>query len=266
MAIDYETQLNKMKEAQKQSAIADLENTRNQALSDLQAEKEKNAANFNAQRNQTNIQNQLAAKNFKEYLVNSGRSNSGIMPQYEMNRQNNLQRNINDINSSQNMALADINRRNTLANQNYNSGLQSANANIEANYITNLLAQQQKAWEREMQQKQFDEQVRQYNENMAWQREQAERQLAAQQAAAAARSYSSGSSRSSGSSDSGSSNSLSDAGATLYNQIKAAKGPAGLVGASGLANKGSAAALAVAYNQGKITANDVRIISSKLGI
>ena len=264
MAIDYETQLNKMKEAQKQSAIADLENTRNQALSDLQAEQEKNTASFNAQRNQANIQNQLAAKNFKEFLVNSGRSNSGILPQYEMNRQNNLQRSINDINSSQNMALADINRRNTLANQAYNSGLQSANANIEANYITNLLAQQQKAWEREMQQKQFDEQVRQYNENMAWQREQAERQLAAQRAAASSRSYSGGGS--SGSSDSGSSNSLSDAGATLYNQIKAATGPAGLVGAKGLANKGSAAALALAYNQGRITANDVRIISNKLGI
>lgn len=261
MAIDYETQLNKMKEAQKQSAIADLENTRNQALSDLQAEQEKNTASFNAQRNQANIQNQLAAKNFKEFLVNSGRSNSGILPQYEMNRQNNLQRSINDINSSQNMALADINRRNTLANQAYNSGLQSANANIEANYITNLLAQQQAAWQREMEQKKFDEQVRQYNENMAWQREQAERQAAQ---AAAARSYSGGGS--SGSSDSGSSNSLSDAGATLYNQIKAATGPAGLVGASGLANKGSAAALALAYNQGRITANDVRIISNKLGI
>ena len=90
MAIDYTTQLNKIKEAQKQSAIADLENTRNQALSDLEQERTNNAANFNAQRNQANVQNQINAKNFKEYLVNTGRSNSGIMPQYEMNRQNNL--------------------------------------------------------------------------------------------------------------------------------------------------------------------------------
>jgi hypothetical protein len=197
MAIDYETQLNKMKEAQKQSAIADLENTRNQALSDLQAEREQNAANFNTQRNQANIQNQLAAKNFKEFLVNSGRSNSGIMPQYEMNRQNNLQRSINDINSSQNMALADINRRNTLANQTYNTGLQSANANIEAQYLNNLLAQQQQEWQRQMQEKEFNEKVRQYNENMAWQKQQYQDQLSRQ---SLGRSYSSGgrSSRSSG--------------------------------------------------------------------
>ena len=155
MAIDYETQLNKIKEAQKQSAIADLENTRNQALSDLQAEREENQRNFAAQRNQANVQNQIAAKNFKEYLVNSGRSNSGIMPQYEINRQNNLQRSLNDITGNENIALADINRRNTLINQNYNTGLQSANANIEANYLTNLLQQQQAAWEREMQERQL---------------------------------------------------------------------------------------------------------------
>lgn len=196
MAIDYTTQLNKIKEAQKQSAIADLENTRNQALSDLEQERTNNAANFNAQRNQANVQNQINAKNFKEYLVNTGRSNSGIMPQYEMNRQNNLQRSINDINSSQNMALADINRRNTLANQTYNTGLQSANANIEATYLNNLLAQQQQEWERQMQEKQFNEQVRQYNENMAWQKQQYQDQLSRQ---SVGRSYSSGG-RSSGSS------------------------------------------------------------------
>lgn len=197
MAIDYQTQLNKIKEAQKQSAIADLENTRNQALSDLQAEREQNAANFNTQRNQANIQNQLAAKNFKEYLVNSGRSNSGIMPQYEMNRQNNLQRSINDINSSQNMALADINRRNTLANQTYNTGLQSANANIEAQYLNNLLAQQQQEWQRQMQEKEFNEKVRQYNENMAWQKQQYQDQLSRQ---SLGRRYSSGGRSSRGSS------------------------------------------------------------------
>lgn len=177
MNIDYETQLNKIKEAQKQSAIADLENTRNQALSDLEAERESNARNFNAQRNQANVQNQIQAKNFKEYLVNSGRANSGIMPQYEMNRQNNLMRSLNDINSNQNLALADIGRRGTLANQTYNTGLQSANANIEANYLNNLLAQQQEAWNRDMQQKQYDESVRQFNENLAMQQKKLEEEI-----------------------------------------------------------------------------------------
>ena len=186
MAIDYKNQLNQLKEAQKKSALADLENTRNQALSNLEQERTTNAANFNSQRSQANVKNQLAAKSFKEYLINSGRSNSGIMPQYEMNRQNNLQRSLNDINSSQNMALADINRRGTLANQSYNSGLQSANANIEANYINNLLEQQAAEWQRQMQEKQFNESVRQYNENLAFQKQQYADQLARQ---SLARSY-----------------------------------------------------------------------------
>lgn len=265
MAIDYETQLNKIKEAQKQSAIADLENTRNQALSDLEQERTTNAANFNAQRNQANIQNQLQAKNFKEYLVNSGRSNSGIMPQYEISRQNNLQRSLNDISSSQNMALADINRRNTLANQAYNTGLQSANANIEANYLNNLLAQQQAAWEREQAEKEYNEKVRQFNENMAFQKQQYADQLARQSASRSSGGYSSGGSGSSGGGNSGGGNSISSNGQALLNDLSSKKNKGGLAGqVASYAN--TIGAINQAYQQGKITAYDVQVITSKLGL
>ena len=272
MAIDYETQLNKIKEAQKQSAIADLENTRNQTLSDLQAERESSQRNYNAQRNQTNVQNQLAAKNFKEYLVNTGRSNSGIMPQYEMNRQNNLQRSLAELGASQNIALADIDRRNTLANQTYNTGLQSANANIEANYLNNLLAQQQAAWEREMQQKQFDEQVRQYNENLAFQKQQYADQLARQAAASYSGGSSGGSSRSSGGSSSSSktsassntSSGLSSNGAKLLSQLKSSSGVTGA--AKAVTDVGTRLNLMAAYNSNQISDDDLRIISSELGL
>ena len=47
-----------------------------------------------------------------------------------------------------------INRRKTDVNNLYQSGLASANAQIEADYITNLLNQRQLAWEREQQEKQ----------------------------------------------------------------------------------------------------------------
>jgi hypothetical protein len=94
-----------------------------------------------------------------------------------MNRQNNLLKGLNDINSNQNLALADIGRRGTLANQTYNTGLQSANANIEANYLNNLLQQQQEAWNRDMQQRQYDESVRQFNENLAMQQKKLEEEI-----------------------------------------------------------------------------------------
>ena len=263
MAIDYQTQLNKIKEAQKQSAIADLENTRNQALSDLEQERTTNAANFNTQRNQANIQNQLAAKNFKEYLVNSGRSNSGIMPQYEMNRQNNLQRSINDINSSQNMALADINRRNTLANQTYNTGLQSANANIEAQYLNNLLAQQQQEWQRQMQEKEFNEKVRQYNENMAWQKQQYQDQLSRQ---SLGRSYGGRSSRSSGGSSGSSDYNISSVSSPAkFSSTTATKWY--VKNASNVSTKSQLdAAIASGLKNGKITQKDANNIYKSYGI
>lgn len=168
----YEEDLNRLKTAQRDAAIADLENTRNQALSNLEAERNQNAAAYNQQRSTANAQNRLSAKNFQEYLASTGRANSGLSAQARMQNANNLATNLNYLNAGEAGANADINRRSTLANDTYNSGLASANANIEANYIQNLLNERQKEWERQMQERQLQEQIRQFNENMALQRQQ----------------------------------------------------------------------------------------------
>ena len=138
MNYDYEADLNRLKEQQKQAAIADLDKQKNQSLSDLNAEEATIKPTYYKKKDTANVQNQVAAKNFHEYLVNSGRSNSGIGAQYEMSRQNSLQRSLNDLNTQEAADLADIARRRTDVNNAYNSGLTSANAQIEANYITNL--------------------------------------------------------------------------------------------------------------------------------
>lgn len=168
----YEDDLNRLKTAQRDAAIADLENTRNQALSNLQAEKNANASMYNQQRSTANAQNRMNAKNFQEYLASTGRANSGLSAQARMQNANNLNTNLNYLNAGEASALADINRRGTLANDTYNSGLASANANIEANYIQNLLNQRQQEWERQMQERQLAENIRQFNENLALQRQQ----------------------------------------------------------------------------------------------
>ena len=167
MNYDYEADLNRLKEQQKQAAIADLDKQKNQSLSDLKAEEATIKPTYYKKKDTANVQNQVAAKNFHEYLVNSGRSNSGIGAQYEMSRQNNLQRSLNDLNTQEAADLADIARRRTDVNNAYNSGLTSANATIEANYITNLLNERQKAWEREQAEKEFNESVRQFNASLA---------------------------------------------------------------------------------------------------
>lgn len=172
MAYSYEAELNNMKNAQKQAAMADLQATRDKTLSDLQAEQNTNKATYNTQRSTANVQNRLGAKNFQEYLANTGRANSGISAQARLQNQNNLNTSLNNINSAETASNVDIERRRTDAGNAYNSGLASANANIEANYISNLLAQRQKAAELEMQERQFNESVRQFNEQMALQRQQ----------------------------------------------------------------------------------------------
>ncbi len=171
-ALDYETQLNNLKAAQQKAAVADLENTRNQALSNLQAEQNQNRATYNTQRSSANAQNRLSAKNFQEYLASTGRANSGLAAQASMQNSNNLNTSINNLNAGEAAALADINRRTTDAQNAYNSGLASANANIEANYIQNLLDQRNKELDRQLQERQFQESIRQFNENLALQRQQ----------------------------------------------------------------------------------------------
>ncbi len=169
---NYEEDLNRLKTAQRDAAIADLENTRNQALSNLQAERNQNAAAYNQQRSVANAQNRLSAKNFQEYLASTGRANSGLSAQARMQNANNLSTNLNYLNTGEAGALADINRRTTLANDAYNTGLAGANANIEAKYIQNLLNERERARQAELQERQFQEQIRQFNENLALQRQQ----------------------------------------------------------------------------------------------
>lgn len=181
--MNYEQELLNLKNAQKNAAMADLQATRDSSLSNLQAEEAKIRPEYAAQRNTLNANNRVAARNFQEYLANTGRANSGIGAQYEMGRQNSLQRGLSALQTQEAADLSDIARRRSDIQNAYNSGLASANANVEANYINNLLAQRQQQWERDFAQKQFDEQVRQYNQN----RQDELNRLAAQMAVSSSR-------------------------------------------------------------------------------
>lgn len=171
-SLDYSSQLNNLKKAQRNAAVADLQNTRNQALSNLTAEQQQNAANFATQRNTANAQNRLSARNFQEYLASTGRANSGLAAQASLQHGNNLNTAMNSIYGAENAANADILRRRTDAQNAYNSGLAAANANIEANYIQALLDEKARAFDRAMQEKQYQESVRQFNENLKLQKAQ----------------------------------------------------------------------------------------------
>ncbi len=175
MMDNYEQDLQALKEEQRKKAIADLEAQKKQSISNLDAEMQQIKPTYYKKKDSANVQSQVASKNFAEYLANSGRSNSGIGAQYEMSRRNNLDRSLNDLNKEEAAAISDVNRRKTDVENAYQSGLAGANAQIEADYITNLLNQRQAAWEREMQQKQYEESIRQFNEQLAYQKQADER-------------------------------------------------------------------------------------------
>ena len=114
----------------------------------------------------------MSARNFQEYLASTGRANSGLNAQARMQNANNLNTSLNTLNAGESAALADINRRTTDAHNAYNTGLASANAQIEADYIKNLLDQRNQELARDLQERQFQESVRQFNENLALQKQQ----------------------------------------------------------------------------------------------
>jgi hypothetical protein len=120
-----------------------------------------------------------------------------------------------------------------------------------------------------MQEKEFNEKVRQYNENMAWQKQQYQDQLSRQ---SLGRSYSSGGRSSRGSSggssrsSGGSSGTLSNAGKTLLNSLSKNKAKGALGGGVAAALSQNINSLNSAYKSGKITASDVKLISKKLGL
>lgn len=169
---DYSKQIANLKNAQQKAATADLQNTKNQALSNLTAEQQQNTANYASQRNTANAQNRLNARNFQEYLANTGRANSGLGAQAAMQYNNNLNTSLNSIYGAENAANADILRRRTDAENAYNSGLAKANADIQANYIQALIDERNARFNRDMQiasqklaEKEFQESIRQFNKN-----------------------------------------------------------------------------------------------------
>ena len=89
-----------------------------------------------------------------------------------MQNANNLNTSLNNLNAGEASAIADINRRRTDAQNAYNTGLAGANAQIEANYIQNLLNERDKQLQRDLQERQFQESIRQFNEQQALQRAQ----------------------------------------------------------------------------------------------
>ena len=100
----------------------------------------------------TSATSQQNARSFAEYMANRGLTNSGAAAQAEINRQSALQNNLGNINTAEANAYRDIANQRTQVNNDYASGVASANAAIQQQYLNNLLN--------------YNEQQRQYVQNL----------------------------------------------------------------------------------------------------
>jgi len=137
-AQQYIDQLN---DAQKKSALAGLDKSRNQALSNLQEEKAGIKPRYYDARNQEAAGNQQQARNFAEFMAARGGARSGANTQAEISQQGTLQSNLGSLNRQENTAFDNIGRRTTDVNNAYESDVQSANAGIEAQRMQAIISQ-----------------------------------------------------------------------------------------------------------------------------
>lgn len=148
----YQSDLDRLAEAQKKYQVAELKKARDKALHNLDVQEQSIKPTYQNARNMTSSTSQKNARSFAEYMANRGLTNSGAAAQAEINRQSALQNNLGNIDTAEANAYRDIANQRTQVNNDYASGVASANAAIQQQYLNNLLN--------------YNEQQRQYIQNL----------------------------------------------------------------------------------------------------
>ena len=124
---------------QREATMRGLEASRQTSLSALGAEETNVKPQYAEKRSQARTQSQLGAKSFADFLATRGLSSSGGAALGESNRQGALQGQIGGLQEAEQAQLGDIGRRRTLTEQNYATGVQGADAEINAQSLQNQL-------------------------------------------------------------------------------------------------------------------------------
>jgi len=127
--------------AQKQKAMAELGAVKESALQSLNAEKSTIAPTYQANRNEIASEASAQAKRLAELMAKSKLEGAGASAQMQQIGMGNLQSNLASSNTAESNALADVARRQSLAESAYQTGLQSSNASADIANIQNLINQ-----------------------------------------------------------------------------------------------------------------------------
>lgn len=138
-AQSYIDQLNNAKQ---QAILAQLEKSRQGALSGLQAERSTIQPRYAEQRGQVAAGSQQQARNFAEFMAARGGTSSGAAAQAELSRMGTLQGNLGSLGRQETAAFGDIARRESDIGTAYQSDVAGATAGIEAERMQALINQQ----------------------------------------------------------------------------------------------------------------------------
>lgn len=139
--VDTQSLINQLAEAQKQKNIASLGQAYQTSLGTLAEEEKQIAPQYEAQRTQAKIQNQMQMKAFENWLANQGLSASGAAPQGAISQTVALQNTLGSSQLAQQKALEDVARRRTQLGTDYQFGLANAEADVNISAMQNALNQ-----------------------------------------------------------------------------------------------------------------------------
>jgi len=137
-----------LSEAKRKAQMASLAQSRDQALSNLQAEKSGIAPKYYDARNQAAAGAQQSARNFAEFMAARGGTSSGANAQATLMNNMSLQGNLGALGRQEAEAFQDIARRETDARNAYSNNLAQAEAGILGERMNLLLNDYYRAQER----------------------------------------------------------------------------------------------------------------------
>ncbi len=141
--MDNTQYLKDIAEAEKRAKQTELEQAKAKALGEVDKTQATTMPTFTKQKQQTNTNSQIGAKNLAEYWANRGQNNAGVMPsgialQAEMSRENVLGRDLGTINTNETQALTGFNDARTGINTDFSNNLINTNNLIDNSLNTNL--------------------------------------------------------------------------------------------------------------------------------
>lgn len=138
---DANNYINKVADLQKVAKQSEYENAYNKVMSQIEEARAKTKAEYQAQRNNADVSNQIQQKNYFENVANRGQTNSGSTSQGELALKIAGMNNQSALHSGEAEAMADLSRDATNAYSDYVNNVAQSNANIDIQRYQNLLEQ-----------------------------------------------------------------------------------------------------------------------------